>query len=43
MTSDPERAIRYILDLDCDHAMTIGHTEDTQLNQNVEIIERLSG
>lgn len=42
LTSDPEKAIRYILDLDCVHAMTIGHTEDTQLVQNVEIIERLS-
>ncbi len=43
LTSDPEKAIKYILDLDCVHAMTIGHTEDTQLSQNVEIIERLSG
>jgi aryl-alcohol dehydrogenase-like predicted oxidoreductase len=43
LTSDPEKAIRYILDLDCVHAMTIGHTEDAQLRQNVEIIERLSG
>jgi aryl-alcohol dehydrogenase-like predicted oxidoreductase len=43
LTSDPEKAIGYILDLDCVNAMTIGHTEDTQLKQNVEIIERLSG
>ncbi len=41
LTSDPEKAIRYIMDLDCIHAMTIGHTEDAQLEQNVEIIERL--
>ena len=43
LTSDPEKAIRYILELDCVHAMTIGHTEDTQLSQNVGIIERLGG
>jgi aryl-alcohol dehydrogenase-like predicted oxidoreductase len=43
LTSDPEKAIRYILNLDCIHAMTIGHTEDVQLEQNVAIIERLSG
>ena len=43
LTSDPEKAIKYILNLDCVHAMTIGHTENTQLSQNVEIIERLSG
>ncbi len=43
LTSDPEKAIKYILDLDCVHAMTFGHTEDTQLIQNIEIIERLSG
>jgi aryl-alcohol dehydrogenase-like predicted oxidoreductase len=43
LTSDPEQAIKYILDLDCVHAMTIGHTDNTQLSQNVEIIERLSG
>jgi aryl-alcohol dehydrogenase-like predicted oxidoreductase len=43
LTSDPEKAIKYILDLDCVHAMTIGHTENAQLSQNVEIIERLSG
>jgi predicted aldo/keto reductase-like oxidoreductase len=42
LTSDPEKAIRYILDLDCVHAMTIGHIENTQLSQNVEIIERLT-
>jgi aryl-alcohol dehydrogenase-like predicted oxidoreductase len=43
LTSDPEKAIQYILDLGSVHAMTIGHTENTQLSQNVEIIERLSG
>jgi aryl-alcohol dehydrogenase-like predicted oxidoreductase len=43
LASDPERAIQYILDLGCVHAMTIGHTEDTQLSQNVEIIDRLGG
>jgi predicted aldo/keto reductase-like oxidoreductase len=42
LASDPEKAIRYILDLDCIHAMTIGHTEDVQLEQNVAMIERLS-
>jgi aryl-alcohol dehydrogenase-like predicted oxidoreductase len=42
LTSDPEKAIRYIMELDCIHAMTIGHTEDTQLIQNVEIIGKLS-
>jgi aryl-alcohol dehydrogenase-like predicted oxidoreductase len=43
LTSDPEKAIRYILGLDCVHAMTIGHTADAQLDQNVEIIERWPG
>jgi predicted aldo/keto reductase-like oxidoreductase len=43
LASDPEKAIRYILNLDYIHAMTIGHTEDVQLEQNVAIIERLSG
>ncbi|OGO04789.1 MAG: hypothetical protein A2Y73_01985 [Chloroflexi bacterium RBG_13_56_8] len=43
LTSDPERAIQYILDLDCVHAMTIGHTDDSQLRENIEIIERLRG
>jgi aryl-alcohol dehydrogenase-like predicted oxidoreductase len=43
LASDPEKAIRYILDLGCVDAMTIGHTEDTQLSQNVEIIDRLAG
>lgn len=43
LASDPEKAIRYTMDLDCIHAMTIGHTEDAQLEQNVAIIERLSG
>ena len=43
LTSDPEKAIRYILNMDCIHAMTIGHTEDAQLEQNVAIIERLTG
>jgi predicted aldo/keto reductase-like oxidoreductase len=43
LASDPEKAIRHILNLDCIHAMTIGHTEDGQLEQNVAIIERLSG
>lgn len=41
LTSDPEKAIKYILSLGCVHAMTIGHTENTQLSRNVEIIERL--
>jgi aryl-alcohol dehydrogenase-like predicted oxidoreductase len=43
LTSDPEKAIKYILGLGCVHAMTIGHTQNTQLSQNVEIIERLDG
>jgi aryl-alcohol dehydrogenase-like predicted oxidoreductase len=43
LTSDPEKAIQYILGLGCVHAMTIGHTDHTQLSQNVEIIERASG
>ena len=43
LTSDPEKAIRYIMDLDCVQAMTIGHSEDEQLSQNVGIIEKLSG
>ncbi len=43
LTSEPEKAIKYILDMDCVHAMTIGHTDDAHLSQNVEIIERLSG
>jgi len=43
LTSEPERAIKYILDMDCVHAMTIGHTDDAHLSQNVKIIERLSG
>ena len=42
LTSDPERAIKYILSLECVQAMTIGHTEDAQLRHNVEVIERLS-
>jgi predicted aldo/keto reductase-like oxidoreductase len=42
LTSDPEKAIRYVMNLDCVHAMTIGHTEDGQLDQNVAMIERLS-
>jgi aryl-alcohol dehydrogenase-like predicted oxidoreductase len=41
LTSDPERAIQYILGLDCVHAMTIGHTENAQLDRNIEIIERM--
>jgi len=40
LTSDPEKAIGYVLDLDCIHAMTIGHTKDAQLERNVAIIER---
>ena len=43
LASDPEKAIKYILGLDFIRAMSIGHTEDAQLIQNVEIIERLSG
>ncbi|MBN1582432.1 MAG: aldo/keto reductase [Anaerolineae bacterium] len=43
LASDPEKAIQYILDLGCVHAMTIGHTASTQLERNVEIIERLTG
>jgi predicted aldo/keto reductase-like oxidoreductase len=43
LASDPEKAIRYILNQGCIHAMTIGHTDDVQLEQNVAIIERLSG
>jgi predicted aldo/keto reductase-like oxidoreductase len=43
LASEPEKAIRYVLNLDCIHAMTIGHTEDAQLEQNVAIVERLCG
>ena len=43
LASDPEKAIRYTMGLDCIHAMTIGHTDNAQLEQNVAIIERLSG
>ena len=39
LTSDPEKAIRYILDLGCVQAMTIGHTEAAQLARNVAILE----
>jgi len=42
LTSNPEKGIKYILDLDFVHAMTIGHTENRQLEQNVEIIEKLT-
>ncbi|MDF1514491.1 MAG: aldo/keto reductase [Anaerolineae bacterium] len=43
LADNPDKAIRYIMNLDCIHAMTIGHTEDAQLGQNVAIIEHLSG
>ena len=42
LTADPQKAIRYILNLDYIHAMTIGHMEDAQLEHNVAIIDRLS-
>ena len=42
LTSNPKKGIEYILDLDFVHAMTIGHTENEQLEQNVEIIEKLT-
>ena len=41
LTGDPERAIRFVMDLGCVHAMTIGHTEHEQLRRNVEIIEKI--
>lgn len=43
LASHPEKAIKYVLGTDYIHAMTIGHTENTQLSQNVEIIEKLVG
>jgi aryl-alcohol dehydrogenase-like predicted oxidoreductase len=38
LTSDPERAIRYVMGLGCVDAMTIGHTDHAHLRRNVEII-----
>jgi len=43
LTSDPEKAIKYVLNLKCVDAMTIGPTEHEHLRQNAEIIERLDG
>ena len=43
LASDPEKGIKYILGLDCIDAMTMGHTEDDQLEQNVQVIERIAG
>ncbi len=43
LVSDPEKAIKYILGLDFISAMSIGHTEDAQLTQNVAIIGKLNG
>lgn len=42
LTSDPEKAMKYVLDMGCIHAVTVGHTEHAQLRQNAEIVERLN-
>jgi 1-deoxyxylulose-5-phosphate synthase len=40
LTHDPERAIRYVLELDCVDAITIGMTSDDQIRHNIDIMER---
>lgn len=41
LTGDPEKAIKFVLELGCVHAMTIGHESHRQLEENVQTIERL--
>ena len=41
LTGEPERAIKFVMELGCVHAMTIGHETHQQLRENVRTIERI--
>ena len=41
LTSDPEKAIRFVTDTECVDAMTIGYMSHKEMRQCVEIVERL--
>jgi 1-deoxyxylulose-5-phosphate synthase len=43
LTSDPEKAIRFVVETDCVDAMTIGYMNHDEMNQCVEIVDRLRG
>lgn len=41
LAADPQRAIRFVLETGCVHALTIGPTDDRHLPQLVDIVTRL--
>lgn len=41
LTEDPEKSIRYVMNLDCVDAMIIGMMNREQINQNIRIVESL--